>query len=90
MTELEFAKKIRDAGGTAYLVGGAVRDKFRNVEAHDRDYCVTGIDEKFSDFPCNVDANCQIRRLKISRRERKIFSRGDCRRFVCYQRIHHD
>ena len=47
MTELEFAKKIfRDAGGTAYLVGGAVRDKFRNVEAHDRDYCITGIDEK--------------------------------------------
>ncbi|MBR3745500.1 MAG: HD domain-containing protein [Selenomonadaceae bacterium] len=46
MTELEFAKKIRDAGGTAYLVGGAVRDKFRNVDAHDRDYCVTGIDEK--------------------------------------------
>lgn len=46
MTELEFAKKIRDAGGTAYLVGGAIRDKFRGVEAHDRDYCVTGIDEK--------------------------------------------
>ena len=46
MTELEFAKKIRELGGTAYLVGGAVRDKFRGVEAHDRDYCVTGIDEK--------------------------------------------
>ena len=46
MTELEFAKKIRALGGTAYLVGGAVRDKFRGVEAHDRDYCVTGIDEK--------------------------------------------
>ena len=30
----------------AYLVGGAVRDKFRGVEAHDRDYCVTGIEEK--------------------------------------------
>ena len=37
MSELDFAKKIRDAGGT-------VRNKFRNVEAHDRDYCVTGIE----------------------------------------------
>ena len=46
MTEFEFAKKIGAAGGKAYLVGGAVRDKFRGVEAHDRDYCVTGIDEK--------------------------------------------
>ena len=46
MTELEFAKKIHDLGGAAYLVGGAVRDKFRGVEAHDRDYCVTGIEEK--------------------------------------------
>lgn len=46
MTELDFAKKIHDLGGRAYLVGGAVRDKFRDVTAHDRDYCVTGIDEK--------------------------------------------
>lgn len=53
MTELDFAKKIHELGGTAYLVGGAVRDKFRGVEAHDRDYCVTGIDENiFADaFP---------------------------------------
>ena len=46
MTEFDFAKKIREAGGTAYLVGGAVRDKFRGVEAHDKDYCVTGVEEK--------------------------------------------
>lgn len=46
MTELDFAKKICAAGGKAYLVGGAVRDKFRGVAAHDRDYCVTGLDEK--------------------------------------------
>ena len=44
MTELDFAKKINAAGGAAYLVGGAVRDKFRNVVAHDKDYCVTGLD----------------------------------------------
>lgn len=46
MTELDFAKKISEAGGKAYLVGGAVRDKIRGVEPHDRDYCVTGLDEK--------------------------------------------
>ena len=46
MTEFDFAKKIREAGGTAYLVGGAVRDKFRGVVAHDKDYCVTGVEEK--------------------------------------------
>ena len=53
MTELEFAKKIESIGGTAYLVGGAVRDKFRGVTAHDKDYCITGIEEKvFADnFP---------------------------------------
>ena len=45
MTELDFAKKIHALGGRAYLVGGAVRDKFRGVNAHDRDYCVTGVDE---------------------------------------------
>ena len=46
MTELDFAKKIGAAGGKAYLVGGAVRDKIRGVKAHDKDYCVTGLDEK--------------------------------------------
>ena len=46
MTELEFAKKIDELGGTAYLVGGAVRDEIRQVTAHDRDYCITGLDEK--------------------------------------------
>ena len=53
MTELEFAQKINEIGGTAYLVGGAVRDKFRNVPAHDKDYCVTGITEKIfaANFP---------------------------------------
>ena len=46
MTEKKFAETIAELGGTAYLVGGAVRDKFRGVEAHDKDYCVTGIEEK--------------------------------------------
>ena len=46
MTELDFAKKIHALGGRAYLVGGAVRDKFRGIPAHDRDYCVTGVAEE--------------------------------------------
>lgn len=87
MTELEFAQKIRALGGTAYLVGGAVRDKFRGVEAHDRDYCVTGIDEKtFADafvdaekfgksFPVYAveidDSHCEV---AFARTERKVSS----------------
>lgn len=53
MTEIEFAKKIDELGGTAYLVGGAVRDKIRQVTAHDRDYCITGLEEKIfaENFP---------------------------------------
>ena len=46
MTEIEFAKKISELGGTAYLVGGAVRDIFRGVQPHDKDYCVVGLTEK--------------------------------------------
>ena len=53
MTELEFAKKIDELGGTAYLVGGAVRDKIRGVQFHDKDYCIEGIEEKIfaENFP---------------------------------------
>lgn len=46
MTEIEFAEKIFNGGGRAYLAGGAVRDKIRGVIAHDKDYCVTGLNEK--------------------------------------------
>ncbi|MBQ7476560.1 MAG: HD domain-containing protein [Selenomonadaceae bacterium] len=53
MTEKEFAVKIFELGGRAYLVGGAVRDKLRGVPAHDKDYCVVGLTEKIIDenFP---------------------------------------
>lgn len=40
---LQIANKIKDNGGTLYLVGGAVRDKLLGNEIHDEDYCVTGI-----------------------------------------------
>lgn len=85
MTELEFAKKISEAGGKAYLVGGAVRDKFRGVAAHDRDYCVTGLDEKtfnevFDDAPkfgksfpvYSVDIDGDFCEVAFARTERKV------------------
>ena len=43
MNTLEIAKKIKDAGGRLYLVGGAVRDKFLRKNKSDEDFCVTGI-----------------------------------------------
>ena len=39
----EIAIKIKNAGGTLYLVGGAVRDKILQKEVFDKDYCVTGL-----------------------------------------------
>lgn len=37
------ANKIKKAGGTLYLVGGAVRDELLEKEPQDEDYCVTGL-----------------------------------------------
>ena len=44
-TIIEIAKKIKSNGGKLYLVGGAVRDEILNIENHDRDYVVVGIDK---------------------------------------------
>ena len=84
MTEFEFAKKINSLGGTAYLVGGAVRDKFRGVAAHDKDYCITGVEENifaenfpkaskfgkaFPVYSVNIDGkNCEV---ALARTEKK-------------------
>ena len=43
MTIFEIAKKIDEAGGRLYAVGGAVRDKILGKENKDEDYCVTGL-----------------------------------------------
>ena len=40
---LEIANKIKQKGGTLYLVGGAVRDILLNRVVKEEDYCVTGI-----------------------------------------------
>ena len=45
MRELHFIQRINSIGGKVYLVGGAVRDKFRGIAAHDKDYCVAGVNE---------------------------------------------
>ena len=85
MTEVDFAKKIHELGGKAYLVGGAVRDKFRGVHAHDRDYCVTGVDEKIfaeafphavkfgKSFPVySVEIDGKFCEVAFARTERKV------------------
>ncbi len=53
MDIIEIANKINNIGGSLYLVGGALRDEFLNIENHDKDYCVTGIskDEFLNLFP---------------------------------------
>ena len=85
MTEFDFAKKIHELGGRAYLVGGAVRDKFRGVPAHDRDYCVAGVEEKIfaetfpnaakfgKSFPVySVEIDGKFCEVAFARTERKI------------------
>lgn len=42
----EIAKKIHQAGGKLYLVGGAIRDEIMGKEIYDKDYCVTGIEKE--------------------------------------------
>lgn len=53
MTIIEIAKKIEQARGRLYKVGGAVRDEILGKENKDEDYCVTGIinDEFIKIFP---------------------------------------
>lgn len=46
MNILDIAKKINNAGGRLYLVGGALRDEIMGKEKHDEDYCVTGLTSK--------------------------------------------
>lgn len=81
MDIFKIAKKIQDAGGSLYLVGGAIRDEIMKKEVYDRDYCVCGISkEKFRElFP---DAKRRGKAFEVfdiertefalARRERKI------------------
>lgn len=81
MEILEIANKIKEKGGTLYLVGGAVRDEFLQRPIHDRDYCVVGLSvEEFENlFPkafkrgksfgiYDIDGN----EFALARKDRKI------------------
>lgn len=43
MTEQEFARKVENIGGRAYVVGGWVRDLMMRRVSGDKDYAVTGV-----------------------------------------------
>ena len=76
----EVAQKIKQAGGTLYLVGGAIRDHLLNLPTTDKDYCVTGLTrEQFQtlfpeakiqgkEFPVFILNQTEI---ALARRERK-------------------
>jgi tRNA nucleotidyltransferase (CCA-adding enzyme) len=81
MDEQLIAKKIHDAGGNLYLVGGAVRDEIMGKPFHDKDYCITGLDENDfirlfpkasivgKDFPVFLMDGAEF---ALARKERKI------------------
>ena len=77
----EIAKKIQNAGGNLYLVGGAVRDELLGLKIHDEDYSVTGISfEEFKKlFPeANIRGKAfsvfdiDGKEFAIARKERKV------------------
>lgn len=48
MLEAEFAARVEEVGGQAFVVGGWVRDFLRGEKPEDKDYVVTGLDvERF-------------------------------------------
>ena len=73
MDIIEIAKKIEEAGGRLYLVGGAVRDKILGRKNYDEDYCVTGLsgNEFIKLFPL---AKIQGKSFPVFRLEEKEFA----------------
>lgn len=53
MNEIEFAQVVKEAGGTAYRVGGSIRNQLLDIPIHDNDYCITGLStiQFFREFP---------------------------------------
>lgn len=78
---LEIAQKVKQAGGTLYLVGGAIRNCLLNIPVIDKDYCVAGLTkERFQtlcpeakiqgkDFPVFILNQTEI---ALARKERKV------------------
>ena len=81
MPIVEIAKRIELAGGRLYLVGGALRDKLREITPMDEDYCVTGLNiERYEtlfpeakmqgkDFPVFI---LEGKEIALARKERKV------------------
>ena len=77
----EIAQKIKQAGGTLYLVGGAIRNHLLNLPVTDKDYCVAGLSQQQfqtlfpeakiqgKDFPVFILNQTEI---ALARKERKI------------------
>lgn len=81
MEMIKVAEKIKQNGGTLYLVGGAIRDEIIGKNIYDRDYCVCGIskDDFVTLFPeaktigksfevfCMQDAQFALARKEIKK-----------------------
>lgn len=67
----KIATKIKNNGGTLYLVGGAVRDKLLNRKVKDEDYCVVGItSEQFKNmFPESFTKGKSFQVFELNGRE---------------------
>lgn len=85
MKEEQFVEKINRLGGKAYIAGGWVRDRLRNVEAHDKDYVLAGIEESTfceafpqaskvgKSFPVYLlEIDRKISEVAFARKERKV------------------
>lgn len=73
MDKIEIAKKIENAGGKLYLVGGALRDELLGRKYEDEDYCVTGIskEEFIKLFP---QAKCMGKSFEVFQIEQTEFA----------------
>lgn len=62
MTIVDFAKEISKIGGSAFFVGGYVRDRFIGCESHDRDIVVVGVNKgSFKEkFPQAIESGNQF------------------------------
>lgn len=81
MNIIEIANKIKQKGGSLYLVGGAVRDKILKRTSTDEDYCVVGLSkEEFQKlFPTAILRghsfevfDLENREFALARKEKKI------------------
>lgn len=71
MVDIEIAKKINEAGGRLYLVGGAVRDEILRKKISDEDYSVVGLSEEefIKIFPNAIARGKNFKVFDIDKRE---------------------